>query len=228
MDECYRQDSTIKVPDFPILQKLSNNEFFYSILGLLSEQIPDYLEENQREKVKVNGQIQIKIPVGTVRQWVEETFRWKERNPETYQERIDGFKAALSGDINRQDEYFADTQPYRMDWMKRHLKIDKILKTLNPGIDIDGILKKIDMTKCPAVDLYWGVREKRMKSIVPPNNNDVDDYIFLPVVPYADVVLIEKQLRHFILQADKNLKSKVFSKATEAMKFLKNYPCGYQ
>jgi len=217
LDQCHEYDPTIKVPDFPVLQKLSDNITLSSAVGILATQVPDYLEDSQRKRFQKNGQIPTEVPVFSVRQWVEETFKWKDKNPETYQERIDGFKTSLSEDIERRDEYFADPRQYRKGWMKGFLKIDRILKAFNPGIDVDTVLDSIDATQCPAVSLYWKVREKRMLSGNPPKDNDVDDYGFIPVVLYADIVLIESNLREFILQADKSLESKVFSSASDAL-----------
>jgi hypothetical protein len=217
LDQCHQQGQDIRIPDFPILQKLSDNESISSVLGILATKVPDYLEEDKLERFKQNGKIPIDIPVVSVREWVEETLNWKEKNPKTYQGRVDDFKSSLLEDINRKDEYFNDRQRYRKDWIKRLLKVDKILKAFNPGVDVDGILEKIDMKNCPAVSLYWEIREKRMRSGNPPKDNDVDDYGYIPVIPYADIVLIEKNLREFIFQADNNLKTKVFSKVSEAL-----------
>ena len=66
-----------------------------------------------------------------------------------------------------------------------------------------------------------------MRSGNPPEDNDVDDYMSIPVVPYADVVLTERNLRAFILQADENLKSKVFYKATDAVAQLEDEGFGW-
>jgi hypothetical protein len=211
LDQCHQKDQSIRVPDFPILQKLSGNESFFSVLGYLATRVPDYLEEEKLERFKQDGKIPIDIPVFSVREWVEETLNWKENNPKSYQGRVDDFKLSLLEDITRKDEYFNDRQRYRKDWIKRLLKVDKILKTFNPGFDVDSILEKIDIKNCPAVSLYWEVREKRMESGKPPEDNDIDDYAFLPVIPYANLILMEKELRGHILWADSSLESKVFS-----------------
>jgi hypothetical protein len=44
--------------------------------------------------------------------------------------------------------------------------------------------------------------------------------MLLPVVPYADLVLTDNNLREFILQADRNLGSKVFSEVSDALNAL--------
>jgi hypothetical protein len=222
LDQCHQQDQDIRIPDFPILQKLSDNKSISSVPGILATKVPDYLEEGNLERFKQDGKIPIDIPIFSVQEWTEETLNWKKKNPKTYQERIDGFKTSLSEDIERKDEYFIDRQKYRKDWIQRYLKIDRILISFNDGIDVDNVLDKIDCEKCQAVNLYWKVREKRMKSGNPPKDNDIDDYGFIPVVPYADIVLTERNLQEFIFQADISLKKKVFSKATYAFNAIKN------
>ena len=222
LDQCHQQGQDIRIPDFPILQKLSDNKSISSVPGILATKVPDYLEEDKLEQFKQDGKIPIDIPVVSVREWVEETLNWKEKNPKTYQGRVDGFRDSLSEDIERKDEYFNDRKRYRKDWIKGFLKIDRILRAFNPGIDIDVILEEIDIQNCPAVDLCWAVREKRMESGKPPEENDVDDYMFLSVIPYADLTLMEKNLRGYILWADSSLESKVFSDTGDFLNALKN------
>ena len=216
LDQCREVDSSIRVPDFPVIQNFSNNATLISALGILTNQVSDYLEENQRE-----GRLPTEIPHFTAQQWVDETLKWKQKNPQTYQERVDGFKAALSGDIARKNEYFKDPLTHRKGWLKRHLKLDRILRAFNPGINVDAVFTKIDVSKCPAVDLYFKVWEKKINSGNPPKDSDVGDYMYLPVVFYADVVLAERNLCNFVFQADKNLKSKVFYKASDVIKKLR-------
>jgi hypothetical protein len=223
LDQCRKQDQKLKVPALPlVLQNISDNSTFVSSLGSLATLVPDYLEESQLRRFQQNGHIPVEVPIVSVREWVIETLGWKEKNPETYHERIDGFRASLSEDIGRKDEYFHDRERFRRDWKKRLLKIDRILRAFNPGCDVDAILQKIDVEDCPAIALYWTVREKRMRSNLPPNDNDVDDYMYIPVIPYADIVLIERQLRGFVLQADRSLESKVFSKVSDALNALES------
>lgn len=220
LNQCYKQNNEITIPNLPpVLQNISDNSIFISSLGILATQVPDYLDENQK-RFQENGHIPIEVPILTVLEWIMETLRWKKNNPETYQERINGFKVSLSEDIEHKNEYFSDRLRYQRNWIKRFLKIDKILKIFNPDINVDKILENIDIKYCPAVNLYWTLREKRMRSGNPPKDNDVDDYMFIPVVPYADIILTDNNLREFILQADRNLKLKVFSKVSKALNVL--------
>jgi len=225
LDECRRHNTGIKVPDFPALQNLSDSDELISVIGVLATQVPGYLDEDEMKRVQTKGEIPTKIPAYPVQEWVKQTFLWKEKNRKTYQERINGFKAGMTEDIERKNEYFANRTRYQNGWIKGHLKIDRILRAFNPGIDVDDVLPKIDVKYCRAVDLYWKVREKRMKSGNPPNDNDVDDYLFLPIVLYADIILTDRNLRAFILQADKTLESKVFHNASDAAQALDSLEC---
>jgi len=217
LEQCQKQNSDIQVPSLPIFQKLSDNCTFNSARGILVNKVPDYLKPNEIGQLEKKEGTPIEVQIVSVRQWVEETFKWKKKNLEIYRKRVDDFSSGFLDNIELKNEYFSNQQQYRKDWIKRFLKVKKILKALNAGVDADNILEQIDIKDCPAVNLYWTVREKRMRSGNPPKDNDVDDYGYIPVIPYADIVLIEKNLREFIFQADNNLKTKVFSKVSEAL-----------
>lgn len=220
---CHKQNPDISVPDLPpVLQDISDDRTFRSTLGILVQDVPDYLEKDKLEQICKKGELPTMVPIFSAGDWTRETFNWRENNSEIHKERVDDFMSSLSEDITRKDEYFRDRDRYRGDWIRRFLKIDKILRAFKPQCDVDAILQKIDIEDCPAVTLYWAVREKRMRSGLPPNDNDVDDYMYIPIIPYADIILVERQLRGFVLQADKGLDSKVFSNVGDALIALEN------
>lgn len=220
--ECHRQDPSIKIPKLPVMHLLSDGGSYEPAYGLLAHQVPDYFREGELPHgVKDAKSVPKQVLVASVREHVKEAFLWKERNPELYRERVEGFKDALSDDIERANEYFKSPKRHRIEWMKRFLKIDKILAAFNPGLDIDNIFVRIAIEECPGVRLYFLAREKRIKAGYAPKDNEVDDWLFLPVVPYADLVLIDSNLREFILQADRSLESKVVCNMTDAVDILK-------
>ncbi len=228
LDQCRKQNPNIRVPDLPpILQNISDNSTFTSALLILSNQVPDYLERNKMKQFLYGEKNQTEIPASSAREWVEGIFQRKLSYPEDYQNRKEDFKRRVEYDIQHKDEYLCDLERYRKDWMKQFLMIDSILKAFNPGINVDDVLEKIDVKNCPSVDLFWKFHEKRIEFDKPPEDNDVDDYMFIPVIPYADISLIEKKFKGFIIQADNNYKSKVFSKANKALKALKNQKFNY-
>lgn len=223
LEQCRKQDPSIQVPDLPpILQNISDNNTIRSPFGILVNQVQDYPCVERNERIQEDGGLATEEPVFTVQEWAKGIFEQRKANPQDYNKRIDDFKNQLAYDIRNRDTYFRDSKQYRRDWIKRLLKIDKILRAFNSGIDVDSVLEEIDVRDCPAVDLYWAVRERRMRSGNPPNDNDVDDYTYIPVIPYANIVLMEGQLREFVLQADRSLESKVFSNVSDALNALEN------
>jgi len=224
LDECHIQNTNIKVPDFPVFQKLTENDELISATGVLATRVPDYLEKDELRQMQ-GAAIPTRIPVVSVREWVGRTFGWNKHNRKAYQKRIDDFKARMTEDIERRDEYFANPTRYQNGWIKRDLRIDKILRAFNPGIGVDDVLAKMDLNACPAVDLFWKVREKRMRSTNRLKSGDVGDYNFLSGVTYADIILTDSNLREFIRQADKTLESKVFHNAIDAAQALDSLEC---
>ncbi|GAI71479.1 unnamed protein product, partial [marine sediment metagenome] len=68
--------------------------------------------------------------------------------------------------------------------------------------NIDDLLDAIDISRCPATE-----------------KNDCDDFIYLPIIPYADISLIETWLS---LQAEEKMKTRVFRKPRDAANALMN------
>jgi len=220
LDECLRINPTLKVPKYPVFQSLHNKQTFKSPLGIVANEIKNYFTKQEVKRLGLPDFIPIDVPVISISKFLQETIKCKYRKPNITQERINGFKAALLEDIKRKDEYFENPALYRARALKHFLKIDRIL-AVNPGIDIDNILRNINFDNCPAINLYWKVRENRMKSGRAPDDNDVDDYYYLPAIPYVDIALIEGRLRNHIIQANESLKEKVFNKPEDAVKYLK-------
>lgn len=224
LNECHQRDSSISVPKLPIMHLLSDGGSFKPAIGTLSKQVPDYFQGCKLlPSVKDAKAIPTEVPICSARRYVAETFRFKDQYPERYKERVEGYKAALQYDIEHADVFFNSRKYFIIEWMKRHLKNARILEAFNPGLDVESALNSVDIENCPAVRLYFRSREKRIRAGNPPNDNDVDDWIFLPVVPYADLVLTERNLRTFILQADGSFKSTVVSDPTEAVAILKKW-----
>jgi len=224
LDQCRKQNPSIHVPDLPpILQNVSDNSTILSPLHIIMNHVSEYLEKSLTEAIEEQGGLPNEIPVFTVVEWVNEIFKQRLQNPKNYQSRTDSFIKRFNYDIEHKDEYFRNPNHHRLEWFKKILKVDKILKAFNPKINVDNILEKIDIKGCPAIDLLWKFHEIRMKNgNLLRDENDVDDYMFIPIVPYADVMLIETKFKGTIVQADNSLKSKVFSKVSDALNALEN------
>jgi hypothetical protein len=109
-------------------------------------------------------------------------------------------------------------------WMKRFVKIDRVFAKFAAKADVDAILSRIDLERCPATQLFLKAREKRVQaSSQMIKDNDVDDWMYLPVVPYADVILSERNLAHYMRQADPSVDEKVTSDPNRAVLMLEKW-----
>jgi hypothetical protein len=224
LNECVRLHPGLCVPHFDILHPVSDGGSYEPALLKIFHCIPDDIPERARasfaELVESNV---TQIPIVSVEQLVTETLLWKRKNAETYRGRVEGFKEMMLEDIKGADEYFANSTPFHIGWLKGFLKANKVLTACNDGLsteDAVNILKGIDLQQCPSVWLYIRAHEQRMRAGHPPTDNDVDDWFVLPVVSYTDLVLVDGGFRHFILCADGSLESKVFANVADAARVL--------
>ena len=99
----------------------------------------------------------------------------------------------------------------------RYLRADRILKVLNPTIDVVEAVSRIrpfsaDFKRnCPATSLFLSYRLKKLNETREVKNGDVGDAEFLQVVPFADLILTDRSHRHFIVAAEPTLAEKVHS-----------------
>lgn len=215
--ECCRVEPNLKVPTIPILQVIETNGVIETALGTLAHEIPGYTEPSDLPKYMTDpSQLPRTVPVFTARQGVREAFRYKRENPETYQEREDGFIAALSQDIEHRKLPELSVSDF-ISWAKRFLRIDRVLGHNNENIEVDQLLEKLNLENCPGTNLWFASRMKRISAGHPAQKNDVDDWIFLPVVPYCDITLTDSAFYEFILQGDRTLVDKVFADPNQAV-----------
>jgi len=221
LDECLRINPNLKIPKFPTLQPLQDKQTIPSSLGIIVKEVPGYFTKQELEK-HGNPQFPVEIAIISASECPTKALNFRQQESKEFQKRDERFKRSMMRDINGMDEYFNNPEYYQLEWMKRVLKIDRIL-AVNPSIDIDDILKRVNIDNCPAFSLRRKVWENWMKHGDIPQENDYDDYIYLPVIPYVDIALIERQLCGHIIQADNKLKSKVFCKAVDVERALKKW-----
>jgi hypothetical protein len=224
LDECQRLHPELNVPQFDILHLASDGEDYEPSELKIATRVPDYLSEDAQQAFA--GLIELgvtHVPNPSVQAHAKEAIRWKQRHLEAYRKRVIGFQGMLSEDIKGAEDYFANPQSFHIGWITGFVKADKVLVAWNEGLDLDGavnILKDVDLHQCPSVWLYIKAHEHRMKAGHAPTDNEADDWFILPVVSYADLVLVDRGFRNFILRADGNLKLKVFANAADAARVL--------
>ena len=95
--QCRKQKPDVRVPDLPhILQNISDNSTFRSVLGILVQNVPDYIDKDKLEQIQKKGKLPTTAPALSAGEWTKGTFRWKQSNKKIYQERVDGFKDSMS------------------------------------------------------------------------------------------------------------------------------------
>ncbi len=225
LNECKCSYPELMVPQFECLHVMSNGGSYepamLKIAHLIPEHFPDCVQESWGALIE-DGMTH--MPIISVKEHVKNALLWKRDNLEKYRERVAGFKDSLSEDIEHQAEYFADPLRFHTTWLKRFLKVDKIIMACNQALsenDVTAILANLNLTRCPSVQLYFKVREHRMRAGHPPTDNDVDDWAILPATVYADIVLIDRSFRDLVLRADRGLESKVFFRANDAVSKLR-------
>lgn len=213
LGECKRVDHSVSFPELPILHYLQKGGQYTPAATIIAQHVPDY-DFGSTDKSSV--------PVVSISTHVTETLRWKKKNPEVYEERIKGYNETLLQDNTRAGDCFDGfSKKDIIGWLKRFVQIDKILRVANPKADVDNLLNSIDISRCPATHLNLRIRENLIRKKCQPDENDCDDFIYLPVIPYADISLIEKRLSGWILQAEKKMKTRVFCKPPDAASALK-------
>jgi hypothetical protein len=162
------------------------------------------------------------IPFASAQDEVRSAWRFKNKRPNVYQSRVTGYRFA----IEREQASYAASKSGQQDvhgWLKGFLKIDRIVSKLNQGIEIDRLLSQLDLSKCPAVNLNLSAVHRRTQASNIIKDNDVDDWLSVAAIPYADVVLTEKNLGHFVLQAMPSLENKVTAYPNRAAQILEKW-----
>lgn len=204
LGEIARLDPTLKLPHLPLLPVLSRSGPVQTAHDVLGRTVPGFVPGYDS------------TTAGTTHDYAEQAMSFRQRQPDEYAERVKGYRDALTHDF-RAELHKSSPRVLFIDWCKRFLKLDLILSHLCPGCDVDKLLKCIDVRRCPGTLLFIKGRTYLVNEKKAPEDNDVDDWVFVPIVPYADIVLTERRMRHILVQIDRTLASKVFSSPDEAV-----------
>ena len=218
--ELKRLDSSLCLPEYEIMHVRIADKSVRRALAVLRSSVPEFFDEG--ELLPRRESLPIEVPFRSVREYVDQSWRFKHEHDAIFRERVDGHAAAYEQDLEtfrkRKKEPLQTNDI--VDWMKRFLNVDRILKKSNADVNVDHLLRSIKIERCPAVDLFTKAQEKRIRAGNRVKDNDSDDWLSVAVVPYADVVLTERNLRAFLIQANPSLDSKVTHDPKQAMAVL--------
>jgi predicted nucleic acid-binding protein len=219
--ELRRLEPGIRLPDFDVLFLRDISKAAPRALPVLKNMVPGFFKPG--ELLHSDAPLPNEIPFSTVAEHVERAYLCKTERPAVYQERVDGHKAAYQHDreglAERHNKSLTSTD--HLGWMKRFVRIDRIITALNPDLPVDELLSRVDFTKCPAVNLFLNAHMARVKAKHVVHDNDVDDWMIVHIVPFAEVVLTERKLAHFIRQADPSLGERVTHDPEKAIEILR-------
>jgi hypothetical protein len=208
--ELKRLDSNLCLPDYEILHVRAEGKLVRRGLGVLLHSVPEFFDDCVLPPGSES--LPVEMPFGSARSHVQQSWSFQHDRPAMSRERVEGHFAAYGEDLAIFQ--MRKKKPVQADdivgWMKRFLNVDRILTKLNTDVNVDRLLRSVEIQRCPAIDLYIKAHQKRLRAGNNANENDADDWSsVVPVVPYADLVLTERSLRAFIVQADPSLDAKV-------------------
>ncbi len=225
LKELKRQRVSLSVPNFEVFSVRSPELRVERPIPALLRDVPSFF--NDDKLLPGSDQLRGKsIGFGSIRDYVGRAWALKEERPNVFQERINGFRAATRQDLDilnaRENKTILRTD--KIDWIKRRLKVDRILVSLNPEVDIDQVLGGIVLDNCPATSLYLKMHELRLRNVGQRiKDNDVDDWLYVPVISYADVVLTERNLAGYVKQADPVIAARVTDNPNDAVRLLQKW-----
>ena len=220
LKELRRLDPDLSLPEYEVLHVRACNRTARRALAVLINTVPSFFDEG--ELVDNSNELPPDVPFGTAREAVERAWKFKQERPHVFQERVDGYKDAFNRDLDTFGNRSSKPIQSRdfVEWMTRYLRVDRILTALNVDVDVDSLLGNVEISNCPAANLFFNAREKRVRAANAPADNDVDDWLYLPAFAYADLVLTERNLRSFIQQADPALVDNATHEPTRAIEIL--------
>lgn len=219
--ELRRIDPSMRLPEFDVLLLRDLNKAVPRALPILKNMVPGFFEPG--ELLEPEFEYPNEIAFSMAAEHVERAYVCKTDRPAVYQERVDGHKAAYLHDVDALSGRKGKRLTSRdcLDWMKRFVRVDRVVTALNPPVPVDELLAKVDLSRCPAVSLFLNAHLARVKAVQAVRDNDVDDWMIVHIVPFADVVLTERNLAHFIRQADPSLANKVTHDPEKAIEMLR-------
>ena len=217
--ECKRIESSVNIPEYNVLNVFVPNTTFKPAFSIIANCVPDYFDN-----IKLPTGFPEELPFASAKVFAMETYKWRQQKEKVFQERVVGFKESLSEDIDNSTAYFKNPDEYHRKWLKGFLKIDLILIAYNPSLktEIDDLIYQINFDNCPATKLYFQIREIFIKNGNPPKDNDVDDWMYIPIIPYSDISIIEKKMKNIILHANPSYKNRIFHDVKTAVEEIEN------
>lgn len=89
----------------------------------------------------------------------------------------------------------------RRHFLRSALWLDRVLASCAPKSDVDALLRGIEWSACPALDLYFTSYWNYAKANSVPKQGDFIDLTMFPTLAYTDVGLIENRMHEILRQS---------------------------
>lgn len=201
LNECGRLDTSLGLSEFKILRPLAAIK---PLLVFLSTHHPDCprcvadLEETQPSGT---------LPEATVLQTVQSYQSLLEANAKLWSIGVDGDRTAFETTKTTQANISVSTigkETTIKYWVASALGLEQILNSVSPETNAKELIASIDLTRCPGTCLYFRAYDKYVRSKTNYDEpSDLVDQSYLPGLAYCDYALVDKRIRNFIEQAQR-------------------------
>ncbi len=153
----------------------------------------------------------------------------KSQNPELLEQGVDGDEIAFNVTKKTQAEVSSTSElfgkAFIKNWILDALQLDAVLHSACPGKNPKNIVDQIDLQCCPGTLLYYHQYNKYVRANEKynkqKNHTDFVDQAYIPGLAYCDFATVDKRVREFIRQAQRDLnvsKPVVFNDIQELVK----------
>ncbi len=223
LDDVCRQKPGLVVPRYSILQPRQTDGVFRPAIACVINACPTYQDRFASGGMLPVTMLAEAMPFPSVAQYAAEAHRFRKSAEDIHQGRVIGYEASLKEDLRHRHLATRQRGKPMVGWLNRFLGAEIVIGACNPGIESHALLSAVDLIRCPAVRLFDLARRLRIRQGHDPKPNEGDDFAFLAVVPYCDLVLTDHEHRSRIQDADREQTRHVHShpaKFVEALRRL--------
>jgi len=220
--EAHHVEASLTLPRFEILPTRKINQLAERAVSILMNDCPQFfdgepLPDGATEMPRA-------VPFLNARACVDRGWKLKTESPGFTQSGLRDFGPRLVVTLPPWRHESSGRMPLTISSPGEAIYKNRGLEGYNSNVDVDAILIRLDISRCPATKLYLEARKKRAQADRQAiMDNDVDDWMYVPVVPYADVVMTERNLASYLRQADPCVDEKVTHDPKRAVSLLQKW-----
>ncbi len=196
LNETQRLEPRLGFPGFEVVTDFMFNS---DLVAWFNEHWP-----RREEHATVLGSPSASAEKPTVRGFVSALADYVGAGNDLWQIAVEGSRHALHQTRETQREHGSTGRVpdnVRRFWLKSAHGLDGIIRQMAPELDPDDLLQRIDLSRCPALQLHLDAYWNYAKANEELKAGDFVDLTMFAALPYADVALIENRMHEFVRQA---------------------------